>query len=157
MAKKQSLRTFLRTEVVKNRIRPPNPSKRAQLGIELEERSHFEQAEDSIVISDTDSLFGDPILSDEKTSERRLQGFLSQPSPAQSPVPLYSPSVPVNPYLQCLKGELKNLICLTNDANPREEELVRRQRAALIEEICRLEGETKADMAKEYKGTIPAL
>ena len=152
MAKKQNLRTFLRNEVLKSQIRLPNPTKTAQSGLALDGHSHPKPAEDGITISDTDSLFGDPILSREKISEIRLQEFLSRPAPTQSYIPLDLPSVPINPRLQSLKDELKYLVCLAKDTSQGEKELKQRQKAALVEEISRLERETKIEIEKEYKG-----
>ena len=152
MAKKKKLRTFLRREILKSQIRSPNLTKTAQPGLALDGHSHPKPAEDCIAISDTDSLFGDPILSKEKISEIRLQEFLSRPAPTQSHIPLDLTSVLVNPRLRSLKDELKYLVCLAKDTSQGEKELMQRQRAALVEEISRLERETKIEIEKEYKG-----
>jgi hypothetical protein len=161
MVRKQSLRTFLRSEVVKHRIQPPSPPKRGKLGLRSEEHSQSQTVEVGTIISDTDSLFGDPILSAEEIAEKRLQDFLSQESSAQSSaqssVSPNSPSVRVHPHLQSLKSELKDLVSAVEDAGPREKELIRRQRAALVEEIGRLEGGIKVVLSNEYKGMLLAL
>jgi hypothetical protein len=157
MVRKQSLRTFLRSEVVKHRIQPSSPPKRAKIGIRSEEHSQSQTVEVGTIISDTDSLFGDPILSAEEIAERRLQDFLSQESPAQPSVSPSSPLVPVHPRLQSLKSELKDLVSAVEDAGPREKELIRRQRAALVEEIGQLESKIKVELSNEYKGMLLAL
>ena len=154
MPKNQKLRSFLQKEVKKQRIQPPSPPDRTELDISLEGSSSTIPAEDSTFIPDTDSLFGDPIISKEAKVEERLQKFLSQSSSVRSQLPTASSSVSVNPTLESLKDELKNLVYCVEDATPREKELFQRQKAALIEEISQLEGGTNADKEKESKGKI---
>ena len=142
----------------RQRIQPPSPPKISEPDISLEGSSNILPTEDSTVISDTDSLFGDPVISEEANFEKRLQKFLSQSSSVHYPLPIPSCSVSANPILQSLKDELKNLVYCAEDVSPREKELFQRQKNGLVEEISRLEGGTNADKGKQSKGmSLPPL
>jgi hypothetical protein len=106
------------------------------------------------------SLFGLPINELEGiTKDQALQAQLEQLL-AQGPA---SPTSPVqrtvvrDPDLMSLKEELKTLVTADLEAGPRERELVKRQRAALVTEISWLEAEERKEEVRGLKGVFGFL
>jgi hypothetical protein len=151
MGKNNNLRGFLRSEVIKHQIRLPSPPKAPKN--ESKEVSDLPPSDESAINFETDSLFGDPILSRDEILEEKLKNFLSQSPKVNSP-PHHSPSVSFNPALQELKDELKDLVYCGEEASHREKELIQRQRNALIEEIASMEDEEKVGKVKADKGML---
>jgi hypothetical protein len=154
MAKKQTLRSFLRSEVMKHRIKPPSSPKGARPGDSLEGDSNTPHTESHDSISESNSLFGDPVIIKQAKFEKRLQDFLSHPPAVHSPFRTDSLPAAATSTLQSLKDELKDLVYAAENASPREKELIQSQRAALVEEINHLEEEADAERVKQRKGTL---
>jgi hypothetical protein len=149
----QNLRSFLQREVKKAGIQPPGEPKPSEPETERSTKAP-PTAHGNTVILDTDSLFGDPIISQETKFEKRLRDFLSQSSTPHLHNPESSPYISTNAAIQDLKDELKNTIYYLENANTREKRLILRQRLALVEEIKRLEGVTCAKKRKESRGML---
>lgn len=151
MEKRNDLRGFLRREVIKHQIRLPGPPRTRK--IESHKASDLFPSDETSTNVETDSLFGEPILSKEDIRKERLQNFLSQPPKANSP-PHHSLAASANPALQGLKEELKELVCYGEGASHREKDLIRRQKNALIEEIAIMEDMEKLGKVKGDKGML---
>lgn len=149
MGRPPNLRSFLQKEVRRESSHQANQSLANE-----KPRGQPKAEKGSTVILDTDSLFGDPIISEESKFEKRIQDFLSLASPPHMRNPESSAYIPTNVAIENLKHELKNAVYCLKNANTRGIRLIRRQKAALVEEIKRLEGVASAIKKKERKGML---
>lgn len=153
MGKKTSLQTFLQREVSKHRIKLPNPPRNATTAEDGKVWLDPLEVDASSAIYDDDSLFGEPVFTREELLEKRLKELLSEPRTPSLTSSRVPPSA-ADLDLEALKVELRMLMAHEEGEGERERVLGRRQRAALIEEITRLESEAKGGKARETIGTL---
>ena len=104
-----------------------------------------------------DSLFGIPIqeledISKAQAQRAKLEQLLAQ-GPAKPTTHMQRP-LGRKADLASLKEELETILMADLEAGPREKRLVRRQRAALVQEIARLEAEERGEQLRGLKGMI---
>ena len=164
MPPKTSLRALLRKDIVRGRVsiapfrgRPcPSSSRNSKTAPEELHVEHLfdspPEGKDSIIESETGSLFGEPIVK-EKTREEKRQEKLQRLLAEDTQVTSQAQTIRCieSEALKEMRKELENLVTRDVEASFEEKLDIRKEKRSLIRRIAVLEAEERGKKAKELK------